>query len=201
MKTWKMAATVWMAASGAVFGGQGPITVVIFDQVGMAGSTLEKAADTSRKIFRAAGVETDWILCRVSGASNEPCRLPVPGSYLEAIIVPRRAGRVRPGEDLGFALTGNAERAVTSYAFSEPVKTLAARAEGSVALVLGCVMAHEIGHLAGLQHQPYGIMKAEFGRHEILDAAVDHLNFSREDAKVLTAFAGDRLNLAAAVVR
>lgn len=193
-------ATVWMAASGAVFGGQEPITVVIFDQVGMADSTFKKAADTSRKIFGAAGVETNWILCRVPGVSNEPCPIPPPGTYLEAIIVPKRADRARSGDDLGFALINSGVPTVTFYAFSEPVKTLAARAEESVALVLGCVMAHEIGHLAGLQHGPYGVMKAEFGRHEIFDAAVDHLNFSPQDAKVLRAFAGHRLNLTASVV-
>lgn len=194
MSTLKIAATVWMAASGAVFGGEEPITVVIFDQVGMAESTLEKAADTSRKIFSAAGLETNWVICRVFGLPHEPCHLPARGTYLEAYIVPRRADRARSGEDLGFALIDTGVRTVTSYAFSEPVKRLAAGVGESVAVVLGCVMAHEIGHLAGLEHRPSGIMKAGFGRHEILDAEADHLNFSREDAKMLRAFADNEPN-------
>jgi len=152
MRTQKLAAvTVWMAVSGACYGAQEQVTVVIFDYAGTPGATLKESAKTARAAFRAAGVETVWSICHVSNDPND-CLLPPAGSYLEAIVVPNGAGRAEMRGDLGFALTIPGERTVTSYAFSEPSKVLAARAEVPVALVLGYVMAHEIGHLMGLKH-------------------------------------------------
>jgi len=55
--------TVWTAAAAA--GGtvlqRPPVTIRVFDNVGLPRRTLRQAALVAQKIFRRAGVETDWL--------------------------------------------------------------------------------------------------------------------------------------------
>jgi hypothetical protein len=53
--------------------------------------------------------------------------------------------------------------------------------------LLGCVLAHEIGHLllGGRTHSREGIMVANFGRADLLKAAQRQLLFTHDDRKML----------------
>jgi predicted metalloprotease len=188
MRTQKLAvATVWMAA--ACFGAGPKFTVVIFDYAGTTGATLKEAAVTARQAFRAAGVESEWSVCRVSKETDEHCILPPAGTYLEVKVVPSSLG-LKTAEAMGLALNPRGERGVVSYAFYEPVKEFAESAGQSVSVVLAYVVAHEIGHLLGMKHGPSGIMKARFDGRGLRDAAVGFLHFTAEDSRVLRAATG-----------
>lgn len=173
------------------YGAQERITVVIFDGVGTTGNILKEAAETARWAFRSAGVETDWKICRVS---TEPCTLPPDGNYLQAKVVPHWEGRLKLQEAMGLALSGKGERSVVSYAFYEPAEVLAARSGQSVAVVLAFAMAHEIGHLLGMEHSRSGIMKPVLEPHDMVEAAAGRLHFITEEAMALRAAAGISVN-------
>ena len=80
MNTRKLAVTVvWMAVSGACYGAQEQITVVIFDIAGVPAPVLKFAADTAREAFREVGVDTKWSVCSVSADPSEHCRFHRPG--------------------------------------------------------------------------------------------------------------------------
>ncbi|MGD0871010.1 MAG: matrixin family metalloprotease [Bryobacteraceae bacterium] len=192
MNTRKLAALMaWMAVAGACYGAQEQVAVVIFDEAGVPAAVLKSAADTAREAFREVGVDTKWSVCRVSENPSEHCTLPPAGTYLQAKVVPPALEHgLESREALGYAVSPKGERGVVSYAFYEPVKKFAEGDGQSVSLVLGYVMAHEIGHLLGMKHSPSGIMKPQFDRRDLRDAASGFLHFTAPDAKALRASAG-----------
>ena len=192
MNTRKLAAMMaWMAVAGACYGAQEQITVVIFDEAGVPTEVLKAAADTARARFREVGVDTKWSVCRVSADPSEHCALSPAGTYLQAKILPPALEHgLESREALGYAVSPKGERGVVSYAFYEPVKKLAEADGQSVSLVLGYVMAHEIGHMLGMKHNSTGIMKPHFDRRDLRDAGTGFLRFTTPDVKALRASAG-----------
>jgi hypothetical protein len=181
---------VWMAAA-SIAGARETMRVVVFDNTGIPKGTLQKAVETAGAAFHVAGVTTDWKVCVVSrDRRHERCSLPPAGSYLEVIIIPDWPNPRVGGDALGLALTLASKQGVVSYAFSNPVKELAKHTDQPVDVVLGCVMAHEIGHLIGLRHAPSGIMKPKFERRDLGEAAMGNLHFGSEEARRLRASTG-----------
>jgi predicted metalloprotease len=80
---------------------------------------------------------------------------------------------------------------VVSYDFYEPVKKFAEADGQPVSLVLGYVMAHEIGHLLGMKHNLTGIMKPHYDRRDLHDAGTGFLRFTAPDVKALRASAAN----------
>jgi len=182
--------TIWAAVAGVVEAAQPSFRIVVYDQAGVSESTLREAMETARWIYQSAGVQTHWIGCRVSPDLNQHCALPPEGDYIKAILRPNGAGLQKTDEGLGLALMVKGEPGALCYAFIEPARALANLAHGSLAVVLGSILAHEVGHLMGLKHSELGIMKSKFERSEIIYAESGRLLFDSRDAKVLRASIG-----------
>jgi hypothetical protein len=75
-----------------------------------------------------------------------------------------------------------------AYIIYPRIETIAWDGYATASVILGYVMAHEVGHLLlGPGHQPTGIMGARWNRDDLQRAACGQLCFSREQAELLRA--------------
>lgn len=188
MSAVKLAATmIGVAFSNTMDGAPPASRIVVFDQAGVTALTLRKASDAARRMFHVAGIETVWTVCRAPVDSGEHCVLPPAGEYLQAFVRRNGKGLNRTQEGMGLALIVKGERRVVCYAFVDPAAVLAELAHGSLDVVLGSVLAHEVGHLMGLRHSASGVMKANFEANDIIEAESGRLLFDPGGAKALRA--------------
>jgi hypothetical protein len=162
----------------------GGLRVVILDYAAASRAALEAASMEARTALRDAGVETEWAICQVSSDPAQHCDLPAVTDYVQVKIVPK------PVSGDGFASSIKcraSEGCFTSWVYYQRVADFARKADQPTGVALAYVMAHEIGHLMGMDHSPSGIMKAHFDVHDLLDAARGRLRFAREDARTLRA--------------
>jgi len=143
--------------------------------------TIRLAEDTTAAILQAAGVHTSWVVCGAGSPLpvSDPCRPPTDPADLQFEFV------TRPGTGLDLLSLAYAIPANHSAAIVYPlVKTSAVKFETSEGIVLGVVMAHEVGHLMGIaRHAITGIMEGTLGRKQYLLASRGALLFTSAEAR------------------
>ena len=182
MRIWSAVAIGGVMALGAACGAGEPALVIVFDNAGISTSAIEEAVSTAHGVFRRAGIDMAWNICLLSVAGKAGCHLPSPDEYLRVSVVPRRKGPPATGEAMGAALTTDGAGTV-SYLFAEPADEFAIRVHQRLGVVLGCVMAHEVGHLLGLRHSFNGIMKPVFTENDMVAASLGRFNLTIQEAR------------------
>ncbi len=142
-------------------------TATIYDYAGVGEKNVTDAEQIVDAIYRKAGVAIRWLnACDV----NQPIGLAVN-------LVPTSTAHGVMGEDaLGFA----DYQSVTANVLYDRVITAASVTKFRPVPVIGCVMAHELGHLllGPGSHSATGIMRAGFNPRTACWSA----SFSREQA-------------------
>lgn len=171
------------------------ITVRVYDYAQVSPRTLGHAEEEASRTLRAAGVEMAWVDCptSVEVAANYPaCEPPLGAMAVDLrILPPSMVARLQSGhEQLGFALPSTkAGSASAAWIFHHRVEQLADSKDADQAQILGHAMGHEIGHvlLGPNRHSNRGIMRANWDRNVLQEAARGQLLFSREQAAVMRA--------------
>jgi hypothetical protein len=159
------------------------ITVLVFNFRQVQSTTLAKAEEESGRILALAGVHVTWRDCPTG---NDPCQKGQGRVFFLAI----KAGPVQ-NEFLdtvsGYALLPH-HLAIVHYDYLPRIPR-GKRGINETAMVLGCVITHELGHLllGEREHSIAGIMQEHWGVAQIQRALESQLSFLPEEAVLMRA--------------
>ena len=175
------------------------VRVLVYNYARVSNRVLGPAEREASRIFAAAGVDTRWVDClgqaRFGGAPSPPARAanadcdgPVKGAIpLRILLRSTPAHGAVPDALFGFANSSD-----LASVFYQRVEDLAWGADengNEIPLILGDVMAHELGHLllGTGSHAPSGIMRAVWDREFLQLALRGRQLFTAEQSRLLRA--------------
>lgn len=154
--------------------------VCLYDYGGLSTETLTKSLVEVNRIFHRSGVGLSWLQWTPSAAGlNRPVSCGDDRGLVLKLIPEQMAARLHPlSKELGFAVGTQA------WVFVDRVR--AASESHDYFIILGDVMAHELGHLLlGPGHSASGIMSANYRRDTMLNAEFGRLLFTPEQGRYL----------------
>jgi len=181
------------------------LTVRVYNHVGVPGDVMLSATQIARRIYRELGIETRWASCMMKdGQPAAPlCATPPDVTHL-FVQIGSEADAVRfgAGENTsGYAMPAEQGKfGSTTILFFNRISRQAAESGVAVEILLGHMVAHEIGHLllgrdpkGGDSHSKSGIMKAPWGRRELRLASTGALRFHKREKRLLISSATARV--------
>jgi len=196
-------AGILLVANSALAAGEPDLTVRVrvYNYANVSSRVLSDSEEEASRIFMASGVDTTWVDCLApqihvqsapadqAGKVNVDCAGPVTEATAVLRILPRSTPANRAFRDTMFGFATGRDMASVFY---EHVKDLAWGADkdgNEIPLILGNVIAHEVGHLllGTNSHSPAGIMCANWDQEYVRQALRGHQLFSREQSAVMRA--------------
>jgi hypothetical protein len=168
-----------------------PLNAIFWTSTNVHRRVLASAEAYTDRILHRAGIEVRWTHCQSPGvySPHDECGHPVTPDRLELKLIARCIGPLCGDSGLGFSvLDGHTGKfPYRAYIFYDEVRSLATLARVKSDLLLGHVIAHEIGHLlsGSNRHTACGIMKANWDEKDLILAAQGLLIFDTSDAGVL----------------
>jgi hypothetical protein len=173
------------------------ITVRVYNYVKMAPQALAAGEREATKIFRRAGLEVEWVDltdCREGGRTD--CHSPLGPADLVLRILARALDQDPAGETLGVALIPlDGSDGTYAAVFHAGVEQLSRTGASSQAQIMGCLVAHEIGHLllGSDAHSATGVMRPYWTSEELERGAGGQLDFTPQQSEKLRAGVARRL--------
>ena len=156
------------------------LRIRVLDYAGVPAATLGSFPLPASEVFRQSGIASEWPTCRIQ--SRQGACEPLADSEVYVKIVRQPA----PGGPTKFGTTiRQGSRGLFAYVFWVRVEQAARHHGVAPSLLLAHVIAHEAGHLLGLDHAAAGIMQCEFGGPEILGAGKGMLRFTVDEGAAL----------------
>lgn len=179
------------------------VRVRVYNYAKVSSGVLSDAESEASRIFTAAGVDTRWADCSMTRAPVQPmlaptgqvaqaetdCDGPVVGATLVLRILPRSTPASRSFHDTMFGFAEGQWVASVFYARVEDLILSVNGGKREAPVILGDVIAHEIGHLllGTNSHSPSGIMCAKWDQEYLRMAVMGFQKFSPEQSAVIRA--------------
>jgi hypothetical protein len=168
------------------------LTVRVFQYAAIPDGQIARAEEEAGLIFGRAGIRISWVDCR---NANPACRKGLAGTEIVLRSLPPHVADGARGT-LGWGWAG-------AYANVYPAEISAKARHAFVdeGLLLGIVVAHEIGHtlLGPNSHSRTGVMSAHLAPTDLESAVKRWLVFTPEQGRRLRAEVASRAGTAASV--
>lgn len=186
------------------------IAVVIYNYAAVAPGLLAQAEAEAARIYQHCRIEFRWLDCPLT-SGKAGCQISLKPTWLALRILPQTmAERVRLShEGLGFAPSPeDGSFAIVANVFAHDAEQLGTTSGIAERIILGHVMAHELGHLllgAG-SHSDTGIMHASWRSKELKIIAQGRMTFTPGEAErmrtnIRARMMGQHVNAAALTTR
>lgn len=181
------------------------IVVQVYNYGEVAQGILRQAEQEAARIFLDAGIEAEWLDCPLSPAEAPlypGCQAPAGSTVLSLRIVSRdmAAPMNLPKMSFGRAwLPEDGGPGFVAAVCAHKAAELAKRSRGPEGVILGHLMAHELGHLllGSQSHAASGLMGVPWLRPELELIRQGSMFFSSQEGKRMRALLQERAELAA----
>lgn len=160
-------------------------------------AVLAKAEREAARILGAAGLRTIWIGCSAEHSSalpQDPCREPLEATDIVLRVVSESTQNKFQDTGFGFAV----QPVLATVYYDYPMQLARSdNAEFELPVILGCVIAHELGHLllGSNSHSGSGIMQPRWERKQVRQAMTGALVFTPAQANSIRAEAQNRMRI------
>ena len=159
--------------------GHRQLTVRVIDYASVGPDKLRKASTIAAAVFRKAGVANEWQWCASTEQHARGCLSTGADVDLYVKILAPGMEDARVSDHL----LGTANRTISvAFIFYGHVRVSKLARNCHESELLASVMAHEVGHLLGLEHSARGMMRESFRPADIEQVAVDGLTFTNDQA-------------------
>ena len=179
------------------------IRVRVNDYAQVSPATLSGAEREAARIIGKAGLRTDWLNCPAKSTlevAQDPCREPLQPLDIVLRLIPQPQNNKYDDSVFGFAVVPILASVYVNYVVERAKRD---NAEFEIPMVLGNVIAHEIGHLLlGVNsHSGSGIMQQRWQPNQVRQAVTGNLLFTEEQGRLMLAEIQKRANVQTAANR
>jgi len=179
-------ALVLAPGEGRAQGRQRGVVVRVYDTVPASAVERRASLDVARSILSDADLAVTWLVCGGRSARQavqelRPCyRFLAPGELIVRIVTSRRPAGTPGRLPLGDAFVDEAGLGVLATAYVDRIARVAESAGSDQRVLLGRVLAHEIGHLllGTNEHGGRGLMRAAWSRDDLRRGRTEDWRFT-----------------------